>query len=164
MTVIGHNRIRKVDSFDGYDVLSHPLPGRDDRVFNRGESEAPSLSVTYASHEVRLARPNAAGGKSRLAILMHHGGGRHVLEFYEGALPIAAALLALPEREQYALAYAMFQQADECATAARADEAKRWADAYVDGRIRKRRRGGRRYVHLETEGERNLRHARGTGR
>jgi hypothetical protein len=157
MTVIGHNRIRKVESFDGYEVLVHPLPDRDDRVFHRGESEASRVSVTYGSHDVSIARPTGIGSTGRLAILMHHGGGRHILEFYESALPVTTALLALPEREQYALAYAMFKQADECAVAARADEAKRWADAFVDGRIRKRRSRGMRYVHIETQAERELR-------
>src|SRR3546814_8418109 len=42
--------------------------------------------VTYASHDVMVARPTGIGKKGRLAILMHHGGGRHVLEFYEGLL------------------------------------------------------------------------------
>lgn len=157
MGVIGHNHIRKVENFDGYEVLAHPLAHRDDRVFQRGESDSSRASVTYASHDVRIARPMGIGSKGRIAILMHHGGGRHVLEFYEGALPIAASLLALPEREQYALAYTLFEQADECADGARAAEAKRWAEAFVDGRIRKRRSGGRRYVHVETPDEKALR-------
>jgi len=157
MTVIGHNMIRRVESFDGYDVLAHPLPSRHDRVFHRGEANVSRVPVTYASHEVRIARPLGIGSEGRLAILMHHGGGRHVLEFYEGALPIAAALLALPEREQYALAYTLFEQADECACRARTAEAKRWADAFVDGRIRRRRSAGKRYVHIETPDEKMLR-------
>ena len=153
MTVIGHNHIRRVESFDGYEILAHPLPSRDDRVFHRGESDTSRVSITYASHDVRIARPTGIGSKGRLAILMHHGGGRHVLEFYESALPIATAILALPEREQYALAYTIFEQADECSDGARAAEAKRWADAFVDGRIRKRRSCGRRYVHIEPPDE-----------
>lgn len=157
MTVIGHNSIRRVESFDGYDVLAHPLPNRDDRVFSRDESGTSRLAVTYASHDVRIARPTGIGSSSRLAILMHHGGGRHVLEFYDSPLPIAAALLALPEREQYALAYTLFKQADECASGARAAEADRWAHAFVDGRIRKRRSGGRRYIHIETPDEKTRR-------
>ncbi len=153
MTVIGHNHIRRVENFDGYEVLAHPLPSRDDRVFHRGESETSRVSITYASHDVKIARPMGVGSKGRLAILMHHGGGRHVLEFYESALPIITGLLALPEREQYALAYTIFEQADECADGARAAEARRWADAFVDGRIRKRRSGSRRYVSIETPDE-----------
>jgi len=153
MTVIGQNHIRRVDSFDGYEVLAHPLANRDDRVFHPGESESSRVSVTYASHDVQIARPTGIGSKGRIAILMHSGLGRRVLEFQESALPIATALLSLPEREQYALAYAIFEQADECAVGTRATEAKRWADAFIDGRIRKRRRGGRRYVEIETPDE-----------
>lgn len=33
MSVIGHNHIRKVETFDGYEILAHPLPKRDDRSF-----------------------------------------------------------------------------------------------------------------------------------
>jgi len=157
MTVIGHNHIRRVESFDGYEILAHPLPGRDDRVFHPGESEISCASVTYASHDVRIARPTGIASKGRMAILMQNGRGRYVLEFYESLLPIATALLALPEREQYALAYTIYEQADECASGARAAEAARWADAFVDGRIRKRRSGGRRYVHVETPAEKALR-------
>lgn len=46
MTVIGHNRIRKVQTFDGYEILAHPLPDRDDRVFVRGEGPGPGVAVT----------------------------------------------------------------------------------------------------------------------
>lgn len=157
MTVIGHNRIRRVDSFDGYEVLAHPLANREDRVFHRGEGGASQVGVTYGSHDIQIARATGPGNKGLLAILMHHGGGRHILEFYESALPISATLLSLPERAQYALAYTMFKQADECAIAARVDEADRWAKAFVDGRIRKRRRAGKRYVHIETPAEKERR-------
>lgn len=157
MGVIGHNYIRKIENFDGYEVLAHPLAHRDDRVFHRGESETSRVSITYASHDVQIARPTGIGSRGRIAILMHSGLGCRVLEFYESALPIATILLSLQEREQYALAYALFEQADECAGGARAAEAQRWADAFVDGRIRKRRSGGRRYVHIETPDEKALR-------
>lgn len=157
MIVIGHNRIRRVDSFEGYEVLAHPLANREDRVFRRGEAGASQVGVTYGSHDIQIARPIGPGSKGLLAILMHHGGGRYILEFYEGALPVTVTLLGLPERAQYALAYALFKQADECAVAARVDEASRWAQAFVDGRIRQRRRGGKRYVHIETLAEKERR-------
>ena len=160
MSVIGHNHIRKVETFDGYDIIAHPLPARDDRVYYPTEPDGCSAGVTYASHNVMIARPTGIGKKGRLAILMHHGGGRHVLEFYEGLLPVASALLALPEREQYALAYTIFEQADECAMGMRAAEARRWAEAHVDGRLRKRRRGRSQQVYVETEAERAIRRSR----
>jgi|GEM_PF-1040001 hypothetical protein len=157
MTVIGHNRIRKVESFDGFEILAHPLPRREDRVFERG---AAGPGVTYASHDVMIARPTGIGGKDRVAILMHHGGGRHVLIFYETALPIISTLLELPERAQYAMAYAIFEQADECSAGSRADEAQRWATAFVDGRIRKTGRGRTRRIHVETPSEKEYRRSR----
>lgn len=157
MTVIGHNHIRKVETFDAYEILAHPLPKREDRSFYPKDDDDLHVGVTYASHDVMIARPTGIGSRGRLAILMHHGGGRHVLDFYEGLLPIASALLKLPEREQYALAYTIFEQADECAAGARGAEAQRWAGAYVDGRIRTRRRGRSRHVFVETEAEKALR-------
>ena len=131
-----------VDSFDGYAILAHPLPNRDDRIFG---------NVTCASHDVRIGRPEDSS--KRLAILMHDGSGRYVMEFWEGTLPIASALLALPEREQYALAYTLFKQADECASGARAAAANEWATAFADGRIRKRRNGASVRVSIETPQE-----------
>lgn len=158
MTVIGHNDIRKVENFDRYEILAHPLPHRDNRIFYPAEPDGFG-AVTYASHDVMIARPTGICSKGRLAILMHHGGGRHALEFYESTLPIASALLALPEREQYALAYTIFEQADECSAGARAAEAQRWAEAYAEGRIRKRRRGRARQIYVETAAEKALRSA-----
>ncbi|MGN7931788.1 hypothetical protein [Sphingopyxis sp. 22461] len=160
MTVIGHNHIRKVESFDDYEILAHPLPKRDERSFYPEDGDSLRVGVTYASHDVMIARPTGIGRGGRLAILMHHGGGRHALEFYEGLLPVATALLQLPEREQYALAYTIFEQADECAVGARSAEAQRWAGAYSDGRIRTRQRGRARHVFVETEAEKLLRRSR----
>jgi hypothetical protein len=125
MSVIGHNHIRKVETFDGYDIIAHPLPARDDRVYYPTEPDGCSAGVTYASHNVMIARPTGIGKKGRLAILMHHGGGRHVLEFYEGLLPVASALLALPEREQYALAYTIFGRSQQVYVETEAERAIR---------------------------------------
>lgn len=159
MTVIGHNYIRKVETFDGYEILAHPLPERDDRAFYPDDEDSLRVGVTYASYDVMIARPTGIGRRGRLAILMHHGGGRYVLEFFEGLLPVASALLQLTERQQYALAYTLFEQADECAAGSRDAEARQWGSAYADGRIRTRRRGRSRHVFIETEAERALRRA-----
>src|SRR3546814_2341410 len=68
MTVIGHNHIRKVETFDGYDIIAHPLPARDERVYYPTEPDSCSAGVTYASHDVMVARPTGIGTKGRLAI------------------------------------------------------------------------------------------------
>src|SRR3546814_17866168 len=57
MTVIGHNHIRKVETFDGYDIIAHPLPARDERVYYPTEPDSCSAGVNYASHDVMVARP-----------------------------------------------------------------------------------------------------------
>src|SRR3546814_1172808 len=160
MTVIGHNHIRKVETFDGYDIIAHPLPARDERVYYPTEPDSCRAGVTYASHDVMVARPTGIGKKGRLAILIHHGGGRHVLDFYEGLLPVASALLALPEREQHALAYTIFEQADECAAGMRAAAARRRAAPHVDGRISTPRRGRSTPVYVETPAEPAIRRSR----
>src|SRR3546814_15182678 len=61
MTVIGHNHIRKVETFDGYDIIAHPLPARDERVYYPTEPDSCSAGVTYASHDVMVARPTGIG-------------------------------------------------------------------------------------------------------
>lgn len=157
MSVIGHNHIRRVDSFDGYEILAHPLPAYEDRVFTREDNDPTPLPVTYGSHDIRIGRPTGVVTKGMLAILMHHGGGRYILQFYEGALPVMETLLALPERAQYTLAYTLFKQADQCAADARSSEARLWAEAYAEGRIRKRRQGGMRRIFIETAAEKQLR-------
>lgn len=65
MGIIGHNDIRRVESFDSFEVLAHPLPNRDDRVFHRGDSETSRVSITYGSHDVQIARPTGIGSKGR---------------------------------------------------------------------------------------------------
>src|SRR3546814_10734383 len=97
MTVIGHNHIRKVETFDGYDIIAHPLPARDERVYYPTAPDSCSAGVTYASHDVLVARPTGIGKKGRHAILLPHGGGRPVLEFSGGLLPVASIMLTLPE-------------------------------------------------------------------
>src|SRR3546814_9830762 len=51
MTVIGHNHIRKDETFDGYDIIAHPLPARDERDYYPTEQASCSASVTYAPQE-----------------------------------------------------------------------------------------------------------------
>src|SRR3546814_14254960 len=79
MTVIGHNHIRKVETFDGYDIIAHPLPARDERDYYPTEPDSCSAGVTYASNDVMVARPTGIGTKGRLDLLYHDCSGRHVI-------------------------------------------------------------------------------------
>lgn len=129
-------------AFDGFDVIASPLGGfdaldRESRSFPRKDGRP---GVTYASHAISLAR---AEGRSKgdLYILMHNGSGREVLrvpEFYDGG-DLAAHIIALPERLQYALLYAIWKTASYARSQAMTETRQTWAQAFADGRIKKRR-------------------------
>jgi hypothetical protein len=72
-------------------------------------------------------------------------------------VPILEALLALPEREQYSLLYSIWDAQQETRRQAIEETAKRWAQEFADGRIRKRRNGR---VEIESEWEAEARKAR----
>ena len=141
-------------AFDGFDVIASPMGGFD-RVAREGRCGGP-FKCDYSSHAIKLAQDSFGRG---LYILMQHGGGREVLQvrdFYDhGALK--AAILAMPEPVQYAMLYTLFETADNARREAESATAGKWAHAYQDGRIRKRRRAGRVSIYVETEFERDLR-------
>lgn len=144
-------------AFDGWRVIAQPLgefsaADRDARIWKRGDGPG----VTYASHAIGLAE-DARG--QQLAILMQNGSGREVLALGRGpdTGAMRAAFLAMDERTLYSVLYSIWQAADQSRTEAQRAMRQEWAQAYVDGRIRKRRKGGRVAVHVETEFERDLR-------
>lgn len=143
----------RCEAFDGFDIIAAPLhqygegwqaafgtEARASRVFYRDNGRGGTSGTDYGSHAIKLAR---LSGETRgdLYILMHHGGGREVLrvpEFYDGG-DLEAAIIALPERLQYALLYSIFKTASEARTQAQTETRLQWAQAINDGRIRKRR-------------------------
>lgn len=147
-------------AFDGFDIIAAPLGGfsEADRASRSFSRPGASYGVTYGSHVLKLAtRTGTTDGN--LYILMHHGGGREVLQvprFFDAG-GMLAAVLAMGEREQYALLYTLYQTANNARYEANSATREAWATAYVDGRIRKRRKGGRVTVSIETEFERDLR-------
>lgn len=130
----------RCEAFDGFEVIASPLggfdqPSRDSRVFRRASGDA----TTYASHAIKLAK--FSGTSRGFHILMHHGGGREVLavpQFYDGG-DLEAAVLAMPERLQYALLYTIWSTARNAREEAKAETSRLWATAYAENRIRKRR-------------------------
>lgn len=130
----------RCEAFDGFDVIANPLgefddASRDGRVFRRASGNA----TTYASHVIILAK--FTGTSSGLYILMHHGGGREVLalpSFYDGGV-LEAAILAMPERLQYALLYTIWKTARAARDQAQDETARLWSKAYSEKRIRQRR-------------------------
>jgi hypothetical protein len=138
----------RCDAFDGFTILAAPLhqegegwksafgdKARESRVFYHKDG-----ATCYGSHAIKLAENRFKD----LYILMHHGAGREVLSvprFYDGG-DLRAAILAMPERLQYALLYTIWQTASNARTEAQAETRATWAKAVHEKRIRKRKRGG----------------------
>lgn len=151
------NGYQSCTAFDGLTVIASPLGGfdnasRESRVFRRASGGA----TCYGSHAIALATDDFGRG---LYILMHNGSGREVLrvpDFFDGG-DLVEHIKAMPERLQYALLYSIWNTASNARHEAQSQTAQEWAQAYQDGRIRKRRRGGRVSVYIETPFERDLR-------
>jgi hypothetical protein len=143
----------RCNAFDGFEIIASPLGGfseadRERRIFP-GRSGGPG--VTYGSHAIQLARREGDREGSDLYILMHNGSGREVLlipSFYDGGA-LERHIYHLPERVQYALLYSMWQAASNARYEAQRDTATKWATAYAEGRIRKRRATSQRGARVE---------------
>lgn len=132
-------------SFDGYTVIDHPCPKREDRVFHRtavdGMGRERRSGTDYSSHSLQLAERE--GG---LFILVEHGGGREIFKvrdvYVQGGLK--AAILAVTDPVQrYALLYSLWDGASREVREALQVERAHWAQAYVDKRIRTKRKAGK---------------------
>ena len=143
--------------FDGFTILAAPLPGysaaeREARIFRR-----PNGGTDYGAHVIALATPENRstheGGRA-LYLLVSHGGGREVLalpSFYDGGA-YERALIALPERVQFAALYVLYRTAKEADTVARIETRAEWSQAFVDKRIKKSRpKQGRVSVTIEAK-------------
>ena len=141
----------RCEAFDGFDIIAAPLhqegdgwqaafgnDARASRVYNK--SGVPGRGCDYGSHAIKLARLSGSSC-SDLYILMHHGGGREVLrvpEFYDGG-DLAAHIIAMPERLQYALLYSLYKLASEARGQGRFEATCEWRTAIIDKRIRRKR-------------------------
>lgn len=129
----------RCEAFDGFEIIANPLgefdeDARESRVFGRKANG--NGGTTYGSHSIKLGRESGL-----LFILMHHGGGREVLAlptFYDGGA-LEAAILAMPEREQYALLYTIYQTARNARDEASSLATREWKQAIADKRIRRRK-------------------------
>ena len=154
VTATLNSHLEPCAAFDGFAVIAEPMGGFD-RADREGRCGGP-FRCDYQSHAIKLATD--ANGRG-LYILMQNGSGREVLKVPEfadhGALK--AALLAMPAPVLYGALYMIWNTADNARSEAEQQTAQRWADAHQDGRIRKRRRGGRVSIYIETPFERDLR-------
>lgn len=134
-------------AFDGFEVIAEPLPTRESRVILYTTPSGREDGCDYSSHSVKLAvlaDPIFGGlhkGGRRLFVLLEHGGGRRVVsigQFYDGGA-LERMILALPEREQYALLHTLSGVAEDSDRRGRKETSQTWAEAFVHGRVRKSR-------------------------
>lgn len=137
-----HSTQGRCTAFDGFRIIAAPLgefseADRERRVWQR---EGSSWGVTYGSHAIKLAVRDTDRPRG-LYILGHHGGGREVLALNTGPdwEAMRDTLLALDERTLYAVLYSIWQTAADVRREAESRTAGKWAQAYADGHIRKRR-------------------------
>lgn len=133
--------------FTPYTVVASPLPTREARSWRSGVTDA---GVTTASHSLQLATDKNGAP----FILVEHGGGRevHALSYGTWGVPAAAlaGLASLPERELYAVLYSIHDMITKAAAAARDQTALRYGHAFLQGRMKKRKRRGSVSLHIET--------------
>jgi hypothetical protein len=145
----------RCDAFDGYTILADPLPGydargRDSRVFRRQSNGYGG--VCYGAYTVKLAVKDGDYLKD-LYLLVQHGAGREVWRmpnFSDGGA-LQAALVALPERELFALLLTIYKTASYARRQAEQETAQRWGEAFAEGRLKKRRAARGRPARIEIE-------------
>jgi hypothetical protein len=141
MLIATGNGYEGCKAFDGYEIVAAPLPGysaseREARVFNR---KADGHGGTcYGSHTISLAKQQFG---SDLYLLVSHGGGREVWRvpmFYDGG-DYQRALLAMPERLQYAALYTLYRMASESRREGADTTRREYNQAFVEKRLKKSR-------------------------
>lgn len=154
----------RCECFDGFDIIAAPLhqagegwqaafgnEARESRIYRRDDGRGGTSGTDYSSHAIKLARRAGEISKGNLYILMHNGSGREVLEvkkFYDGG-DLEAAILAMPERLQYALLYTIWSAADNARYEAQSRTAAKWSKAFVEKRIKARRANKHRGARVE---------------
>lgn len=146
-TVVKHNvrgEAEEHSAFDGYVVVAHPLPKREDRIIG-SRNEYPG--VDYGAHDYQLAihESDADQKGSRRGrvffVLLENGAGRSVFRI-EGTSDWGETLDTLQELPDPIL-YSVLRAFAEAARSAYAQgseaTANVWSKAFVDGRIRRKR-------------------------
>lgn len=140
-------------AFDGFTVLAFPVADREARIFGATPGKQ-SSGTCYRAYEMRLACRTGDEAKTRrdLFLLISHGGGREVVRVpcFWDAGEMQAALLAMPERALYAVLFTIYKAAQDAAHVASTETAQRYGYAFLEGRMKKRRKGGFVRLHIET--------------
>jgi hypothetical protein len=142
-------------TFDGYTVVAHPLPNREDRIF--GQDANGRNGTCYRAYNIKLAvrtdhRMPPRDGR-QLYILMEHGGGRFVYAIpmlYDGGAFADHLVNMSDERLLYATLKIIFEAATRSAQQAADVTSRTYAEAFVEGRLKKSRvKGGTRRITIE---------------
>jgi hypothetical protein len=128
-------------AFDGFEIIANPLGGydaaaRDSRVFGRKENGKGGCN--YSAYSIKLGKREFCRD---LYILMQHGGGREVWKipaFYDNG-ELETHILAMPERLQFAILKTLYGMANAAKAQGETETRQKWAQAFADGRIRKKR-------------------------
>ena len=134
-----------VNDFNGYTELARPLPNRDDRVFD-SRYGSPS-KVTYGSFSLALAKENVTGSA---VILVEHGAGKEIYDLESQWITVEPLLQLMKtnERDCYAMLFALYKMADNAATRAAMETARQYKFAFIEGRLKKRRKNHKIYVDI----------------
>jgi hypothetical protein len=147
----------RCEAFDDFEIVAAPLgefdnAARESRHWPKSDGLP---GVTYDSYALKLGRMRS---DRALYILIHHGAGREVWrvpEFYDGG-DLQAHILAMPERLQYALLLTMWNLAREARDQGARETSAKWAQAYADKRIRRRRATKTRGARIEIVPQREI--------
>lgn len=115
--------------------LIHDEPGR---VHDRKASGG-SYDVCYRSHWYRVTQDEVTGA---YALHVRHGGGEERSHLCHRADPLAAALAALESDARYFVLHALYERKQDGAKEAADRTTRAYCEAFVSGRLKKRKRRG----------------------
>lgn len=134
--------------FTPYTVARFPLPDRDARVWDKTDRDP---GTTYGAYALQLAK----GERGEPVILVEHGGGREIVPLGHGgkaslreqAFQTLAAIE--DDRALFAVLFTLYDARSKAERAAREETAQRYGKAFLEGRMKKRRKGG--FITLQIE-------------
>lgn len=137
----------KID-LSNYEVVAEPCAARETRIFYRTERHRPEpVGCDYRSHSYALMRPKSGGS---FVLRVDHGGGREVIAVPHFFGEEADWLLTITdERRQYAALSTLYHMVSDTRREAASETANRYAQAFAEGRLKKRRKAGRVTVEIE---------------
>lgn len=98
-------------------------------------------NTCYRSHYFRLIKREYGG----YAVLVKHGGGQEDVNLHHGGKRFVAALSSLDSDARYYMLYMIYRTHCEGRDQGARHQSERYTQAFIDGRLRKRKLPGRDY-------------------